>query len=100
MLLCYVLHFTLEAVVTSSITVIPMLSHAVTEERVQTVLIPTPVTAMLATLVLIVRMISMNVRDRGAVKMVTVWMRSTLTPVSAMLAILVLIVRWILMSAC
>ncbi len=61
---------------------------AIGEEHVIMVLIPTPVYAMLVILVLIVRMILMIVRGRAAVKMVCVWMRSTLTPVSAMLATL------------
>ncbi len=45
---------------TSSIIVSPMLSHAVTEEHVQTALILTPVSAMLAILVLIVSTILMS----------------------------------------
>ena len=56
---------------------------ATKEECVLITLIPTPVSAMLAILVLIVR----TVKGRVAVEMVSVWMRSTLIPVSAMLAI-------------
>ncbi len=45
---------------------------ATKEEHVLMALIPTPVSAMLAILVLIVRWILMNVRGRAAVEMVSV----------------------------
>ena len=81
---------------TASIKTFATTELATKEECVLMALIPTPVSAMLAILVLIVKTL-MNWRGRAAVEMVSVWMRSTLTHVTVILAILVLIVRLTLM---